>query len=297
MTRRPSSMIEPGNNNRPQGIGALAGIIGLVVVFAFLLSCFTVVNPGHRGVRVTLGKVAAEPLGEGLAFKWPLGMSKIEEIDVKQQQSEDVAACFSSDLQTVQVKFSVMYKLVPNHVVSLYQDFKGDPYATLIAPRIQESLKQVTAKYTAEAIVQKREEVREETRKRLTTAIGEKIQIVDLNIVNIDLTKELEQAIEAKMVQQQAALKKEFELNSERKEAEIVAVKAEAEAKATTIRGEALLNNPLVLQMEIIKKWNGISPTVVVVGGDAAGTNAGQIILPIVPSPGAPRTPAQTTAK
>ena len=83
------------------------------------------------------------------------------------------------------------------------------------------------------------------------------------------------------MVQQQASLKKEYELDSERKEAEIVAVKAEAEAKAVKIRGEALVTNPLVLQLEIIKKWNGVSPTVVMLGKDAGG---GNVILPITPA-------------
>jgi regulator of protease activity HflC (stomatin/prohibitin superfamily) len=146
---------------------------------------------------------------------------------------------------------------------------------------VQEALKQVTAKYTAEALVQKREIVREETRNLIRQAIGEQIDVVDFNLINIDLSDQLEQAIEAKMVQQQTSLKKEYELASERKEAEIVAVKAEAEAKAVKIRGEAIATNPLVLQLEIIKKWNGISPSVVVLGKDG---NAANVILPITPT-------------
>jgi prohibitin 2 len=268
-----------------------------VIAASLLMSSFTVVEPGHRGVRVTMGKVAPEALAEGVAFKWPLGVSRIEEVNVQQQKVEADAPCFSSDLQTVKLRYAVMYRLNPSQVVTLYQDYKGDPYESLVSPRVQEALKQVTAKYTAEALVQKREIVREETREMIRRAIGQQIEVVDFNVINIDLSDQLEQAIEGKMVQQQAALKKEFELNSERKEAEIVAVKAEAEAKAVKIRGEAIAANPAVMQFEIVKKWNGISPTVVVLGQDNAGSGA-QVILPIVPSPApSPASNVRTTGE
>lgn len=263
-------------------IPATAYVIPIVLLLIVLFSSSAVVNPGHRGVRVTLGRVAPEPLGEGVTFKWPLGFSHVEEINVQQQKVDGDTPCFSSDLQTVKIQYAVMYRLVPAAVVSLYQDFKGEPYQSLVAPRVQESLKQVTAKYTAEALVQKRETVREETLGLVRLAVGGKIEIVDFNVVNIDLSDQLEQAIEAKMVQQQESLKKEFELVSERKEAEIVAVKAEAEAKGVKIRGEALVANPLVLQLEIIKKWNGISPQLVTLG--AGGAGGPQVILPMVPA-------------
>lgn len=262
-------------NAKVAGLGLL--LVLLVVIGIGVFSCFTVIEPGHRGVRVTMGKVSSEALGEGVAMKWPLGISQIKEMNVQQQKIEAEAPCFSSDLQTVTLKVAVMYRLNPTAVVQLYQDYKGDPYDSLVSPRVQEALKQVTAKYTAEALVQKREIVREETRALIRQAIGDQIEVVDFNVINIDLSDQLEQAIEAKMVQQQTSLKKEYELASERKEAEIVAVKAEAEAKAVKIRGEALVTNPLVLQLEIIKKWNGVSPSVVVLGKDGADN----VILPI----------------
>ncbi len=267
-------------NAKMAGLGLIILVLLLIAVAMF--SSFTIIEPGHRGIRVTMGKVSAEALGEGVAMKWPLGISHINAMNVQQQKIEAEAPCFSSDLQTVTLKYAVMYRLNPAAVVELYQDFKGDPYESLVSPRVQEALKQVTAKYTAEALVQKREIVREETRNLIRQAIGKQIDVVDFNVINIDLSNQLEQAIEAKMVQQQTSLKKEYELASERKEAEIVAVKAEAEAKAVKIRGEAIAANPLVLQLEIIKKWNGISPSVVVLGKD--GNAGGNIILPITPT-------------
>jgi prohibitin 2 len=259
-------------------------IVLAVVVLLLLKSTAQVVSPGHRGVKVTMGKVNPTPLGEGVALTMPLGITRVIELNVQQQKAEGETPCFSSDLQTVIFKYAVMYRLNAASVVSLYQDFRGDPYDSLVAPRVQEALKQVTARYTAEGLVQKREIVREETRTLLRQAIGDKIEIVDFNVMNIDLSDQLEHAIEQKMVQQQTSLKKEFELASERKEAEIVAVRAEAEAKAVKIRGEALMSNPLAIQMEIIKKWNGIAPQVVMLGGGSGATAGAPIVLPLIPA-------------
>lgn len=267
---------------------AAGGVVVLIVAFLALIliwSCFSVVPPGHRGVRVTMGKVAPEALSEGVAFKWPLGISKIEEVEVRQKTEEGKTPCFSSDLQTVEVEYAIMYKVVPTRVVDLFQNYRGEPFDVLIKPRLAEALKQSTAAFTAEQLVQKREVVREDTRRRLAQAVGENIEIIDVNLTNIDLSDQVERAIESKVVEQQVTLRKESELNTARKEAEISRVVAQAEADAVRLRAEAY-SNPIVLQMEIVKKWNGVSPAVVVTGGSngTAGTaNAGgsQIILPL----------------
>ena len=285
-------MPEHTNPNPLATVGGAALMAGLVIVALVVWSCFAVVPPGHRGVRVTMGKVSPAALGEGIAFKLPLGLSQIEEMDVKQQTADGKTPCFSSDLQTVEIEYAVMYKVVPERVVDLYQNHRGDPYDALVKPRLTEALKQSTAAFTAEQLVQKREVVREETRNRVRQAVGANIEILDFNVTNIDLSNEMERAIESKMVQQQEALKKEFELNTEKKEAEIVRVRAQAEAEAVRVRAEAYSTNPVVLQMEIVKKWNGVSPNVVVTGGGANGTgesNGSQIILPLS-IPAAPRT-------
>lgn len=53
----------------------------------------------------------------------------------------------------------------------------------------------------------------------------------------------------------------------------ILAAEAEAKAKAIQTVGDALAKTPKMIDLELIKKWNGVSPTVV-----AGNTNS--IILP-----------------
>lgn len=263
-------------------MAAFGGLIFLLLLIAIgLFSSFTVIEPGHRGVRVTMGKVSPEPLAEGLAFKWPLGISKIQEINIQQQTASGVAECFSRDLQQLKLQFAVMYRTPASAVVRLFQEYRGDPYQSLIEPRIQEALKQVTAGYEAEQLVANREKAREMTITALRRAVGEVVDVVDVNITNIDLTDELERKIEEKMIAQQEAQRTVFTKQREQTQAEILLIQAKAEAEAAQIRGEAISKNPLVLQMQIIEKWNGISPTVVVQGGEGA---SGSVILPITPA-------------
>jgi modulator of FtsH protease HflC len=57
----------------PRAVGA---VIAGVIVLMLVSSCFFVIEEGHTGLKIQLGKVKGEALGPGLHVKWPL----IEEI-------------------------------------------------------------------------------------------------------------------------------------------------------------------------------------------------------------------------
>ena len=284
-------MPQRGSNNNNNNTIQVA-TVGLLILFAFVAfgamgSC-TTINPGHRGIRVTLGKVSPEALPEGIALKWPLGVSRIQEIDVRQTTVEADAACFSKDQQNITIRYAVMYRVDPTKVVDLFQNFSGDPYLTLLKPRLEEVLKQVTANYAADELVQKRGDAKVETLRRLKSEIPRMVDVIDFSIVNIDLSDEVEKKIEEKMVAEQDAKKAEFEKMRQAIQNEITIAKSKAEAESAELLGATLAKNPLVLQMEIIKKWNGVSPMVVVLGESQQASTP--VILPINPI----RPPART---
>jgi len=285
-------MPQRGSNNNNNNNTIQVATVGLLILFAFVAfgamgSC-TTINPGHRGIRVTLGKVSPEALPEGIALKWPLGVSRIQEIDVRQTTVEADAACFSKDQQNITIRYAVMYRVDPTKVVDLFQNFSGDPYLTLLKPRLEEVLKQVTANYAADELVQKRADAKVETLRRLKSEIPRMVDVIDFSIVNIDLSDEVEKKIEEKMVAEQDAKKAEFEKMRQAIQNEITIAKSKAEAESAELLGATLAKNPLVLQMEIIKKWNGVSPMVVVLGESQQASTP--VILPINPI----RPPART---
>ena len=100
--------------------------------------------------------------------------------------------------------------------------------------------------------------------------------LVDVVIQNIDLSHELEAAIEAKMVQEQEAAKAKFTQQKAQIEADTVVIKAKGDAESIRIRGEALKLTPAFIDLQIVEKWDGKAP--MVYGGSGSGAN---MLLPL----------------
>lgn len=261
-----------------QTVAKLIGVAILVFVVIITASTSTfVVQPGFRGVEVTLGKVSPAFKPEGFGYKMPL-ITHIVPVTIRQQTKELAADCYSSDLQQVKTVLRVLYRVPEGSIVKIYQDFAGDPFDTLIAPRVQEALKEVTAMQSAEQIVKKREEIKTKTLAAAKLKVGDILFLEDIVIQNIDLTRELEAAIEAKMVQEQEAAKAKFTQQKAEIEAATAIIKARGEAESIKIRGEALKLTPAFIDLQIVEKWDGKSP-LVIGGGGGSGAN---ILLPMV---------------
>lgn len=233
-----------------------------------LIDGWVIVWPGHRGVRTTLGSVSEGIIGEGLCFKWPL-IQRVARISVKQYTMEGDAPCFSSDLQTIHVRFNCLYRVSADRVVTLFQRCQGDPYHTLVEPRIQECMKQAMALHRAEDLVRERDKVKHAVLTQVKSVVGDFVEITDIVVNNIDLTPELEKSIEAKVVKEQYALAKVFEMQAAQKDADIVLIKARAEAESVQIRGAAVAKNPQVIMLEAINRWDGKAPQALMVDRSA----------------------------
>lgn len=256
-----------------------AALVALLVLLT-AFGGFYVVHPQERGVRVTLGSMSDQPLGPGVGLKWPW-LTHIIKVNVQQTTQELAAECFSSDLQQVQVKLKVLYRIPEMSVVRTVRDYAGDPFDSLILPRVQEAIKEVTATKTAAEIVKTREEIKVKALEASRVKVGEILVLADLVIEDVKLSPDLERAIEAKMVQQQEAEKAVYREEQAQTEAKIAVTKAKGEAEAIQIQGAALERTPRLIDLKMVERWNGVAPQVV--GG---GAGAGNILLPIAPSPG-----------
>lgn len=264
---------------KPQNVRNTVIAIVVVVVLAIVaigaFSAFHVVEPGTRGVAVTLGKVDPQYKPEGLNIKMPF-IEQVYNLPIKQITASGTANSSSSDLQAVNMRYKVLYRLPEGKIVELFREYQGNPYTSLIEPRVQESLKKVAAKYRAEEMVTNREKIKLESQEELKESLGDLIDIRELVIEDIQLSDELNKAIELKQIAEQDALKKRYELEKEKIDAEIKIVRAKAAAEAIKIEGEALKATPEVIQLRIAEQWNGQSPQSVVVGQGGAN-----VLLPL----------------
>jgi prohibitin 2 len=246
--------------------------VAILIFVAILLfaTCTYIVPPGKRGVKVTLGRVSPEPLKEGFGVKQPF-VTSIHLISVRQETRGMPAACYSSDLQQVKMDIRALYRIPERSVVTIYQQYAGAPFDNLIAPRIQEAIKEVAATQSAEQIVKNREQVKlaalDLARKKIGTNF---LELADVVLYNLTLSPELEQAIELKMVQEQEAAKAKFTQLKAQIEADTAIIRAKGEAEAIGVRGEALRANPAFIKLEMVQNWNGRSP--MVVGSEGGGS-------------------------
>jgi prohibitin 2 len=198
-------------------------------------------------------------------------------VNVQQDTREITAECFSSDLQQINIQVKILYRIPEASAVSVLRDYAGNPFDKLILPRVQEATKEVTALKTAADIVKTREQIKVAALHGSRQKIGTLLVVEDLVIEDIALSRELEQAIEAKMVQQQEAEKAVFRMQQARTDAETQIIKAKADAEAIRIQGEALEKAPRLVDLKMVEKWNGVAPQVV-----GAGSN---ILLPLDKTP------------
>jgi prohibitin 2 len=261
----------------------LVKVIGAAIALFLLLVLATtssyVVEPGTRGVRVTLGRPGQDFVPAGFGFKAPL-VTRIELVSVRQRTVEVATECYSSDLQQVGMSLRVLYRIPEESVVQIFTQYAGDPFDSLIAPRVQEALKEAAALHTAEQIVKNREQFKLEALEGAREKIGPILRVEDIVIRDLSLSPELEQAIEAKMVAEQQAAQARFTQLQTQVEAETAVIRAKGEAEAIRVRGEALRVNPAFLRLQIVERWDGRSP--LVVPADPRGTGAG-LLLPIGP--------------
>lgn len=242
----------------------IIAVVVLAIVAIIALNCFTIVEAGHTGVVVTLGKVNEGVLQEGIHVKAPF-IQQVVKIDNRIVKLEVETEAFSKGLQTVTTTLAINYRVDTKKSYSIYKNIGADYEAVLITPAVNEVLKATTAQYTAEQSVTNRELISD----GLISGLNEKLNsiglyITDVNIINFDFSDAFITAIEEKQVAQQKLLKAETEkqtaITNAQAQAETIRIKAEAEAEANKKLSASLTNE--VIEYNKIEKWDGKLPQV-----------------------------------
>jgi len=242
-------------------------IILVILLTVVIIDGYVIVEPGYRGVIVTLGKVSPKVLDEGFHFKLPF-IQEIIPMDVKVQKAQSEETASSKDLQTVNAIIAVNYRLNPEMVHKLYEDLRLSYKEIIVEPAIAESLKSVTAQFTAEELISKRSEVSSKVKEALGKKLSNYYMILnEINITEFKFSDEFNAAIEQKQIAEQQALKANLDLQRIRIEAQQLIEQAKAQAEALKIQKDVVTPELVELrkveaQLEAIKKWDGKLPSV-----------------------------------
>jgi prohibitin 2 len=268
--------------------------IGIIIISIIATSSVRIVDAGNRGALVQFGNVETDvSLDEGLHFVVPF-RDNVVQMEVRTQKVVENAASASKDLQDVSTQVALNYHLNPDRAQIVYQQLGFDYASRVITPAIQESVKQVTARFNAEELITKRETVKNQIEEQITTRLAAYNIIVDaISITEFQFSQQFRTAVEAKVQAQQRALQAQNELRriqieAQQNEAQAIGeqkaniaraeglkqsnvLQAEGEAQAITIIDQQLRNNPTYLEWLKATKWDGVLPLVTGGGGGAGG--------------------------
>jgi len=241
--------------------------IVVVLLLMVMLAPFGTVPAGHRGVITTFGSPSADVLSEGIHFRIPLAQT-ISLVNVSIQKGEGEGDAASRDLQTVHTRVALNYHVQPAAAVSVFRDLGNEPGQRIILPSVQEAVKAVTARFTAEELVAKRTDVRDQIVAQLRERLARHGIVVDeFSIVNFNFSKSFNDAIEAKTTAEQLKLKAERDLQRIEVEARQRVAQAKAEAESLAVQRQQVTPELIRLrEMEnqrlAIEKWDGKLPGV-----------------------------------
>ncbi len=268
------------NVNMGAAKGVALGIIILIVIGVVAVASVQIVDAGHRGVLLHFNAVdlTVPPLEEGLHFVVPFADSVVN-MEVRTLLFVKGTSSASKDLQTVTTEVTVNYRPAPDSVSTLYKEDGLNYQNRVIAPAVEEVVKQVTANYNAEELITKRPLVKSDIENEITERLNVyNIQTEVISITDFQFSQLFSQAIEAKVEAEQKALQAENDL----RRIQVEALQAEArsqgiakgniaqangEAEAIRIINQALSQNPAYLEWLKTQAWDGKLPLVVGEGG------------------------------
>ncbi|MBR5981755.1 MAG: prohibitin family protein [Firmicutes bacterium] len=228
------------SGSRKAHLPVILGIVAAVVVLAG--ACFTSVPTGHTGVVTTFGKVENYTLDAGIHGKLP--WQEVVLLDNRVQKARVELNCFSSDIQEVKVIYTVNYQISKENAMTIYSNIGTLYYDTVITPNVSESVKVMTARYTAENLVASRDDLSEKIEELLSTQLSRyNIVVVGTSIEDMDFTDAFTNAVEAKQVAAQNKLQAEIEqqqkIMEQKSSAERAVIDANAAAEVARIQAEA----------------------------------------------------------
>ena len=210
-------------------------IIGVLFGIIFTgLGCIASVDTGHVGIVRTFGKVEDYTFDSGFHLKAP--WNSVVQMDNRVQKTTIELPCFSSDIQEVNTTYTVNYQISKTNAQNLYRDVGTGYLETVVNPTIQETVKTIIAKYTAEDLIGKRAEVAVEIEALLVTNLQKyNIDVTSTAIENMDFTDSFTAAVEAKAVAAQNKLQAQIEQERLTMEAQKAAERAQIEAEAQAV--------------------------------------------------------------
>lgn len=280
------------------GTSAIVGLLTFVIS-----SCIIKIGAQDVGVLVTPNGVDEDELHTGWHIIMPWNnvyiMDKTVWVytcaqNVKEGQHADADAIWAPTKDGIKMGFdvSVSWRIIPTEASWIYANIsENDGGVTgrylwleenVIRPKLKSAMALTVSNYTPiEAYSTKRQEIQDNIIAKMRfEAKGYKLIIDQVDLREVFYNAEYEKSINAKKLAEQEALRlievtkqKEELLKQSSIEKDIAIQQAEGEAKALQIKGTSIAQNPKIINLEWINKWDGKLPTYMMGSGQGVILN------------------------
>ncbi len=230
----------------------------VLVISQIIISC-AVIRPGEVGIKQKLGKFSDKVIKEGTVIYNPI-ISKVVKESTQTQNIKLILSLPSKEGLSVESEISILYRLEEDKVASVLENL-GKNYESIVTSVFRSAASDVCAQFFAKDMHSGvRSKIEGEILSKMKINLEKQANGVDLIAVlmkQIRLPRGLASSIERKLQAEQDAMRMEFVLNQEKKEAERKIISAKGERDAQIIISEGLTEN--VLKNKAIEVFKELS--------------------------------------
>jgi len=231
---------------------ALAGM-----VVGMSTSC-AVIRPGQIGIKQRFGKIIGTPIEQGVKFYNPF-IGQIVRINVRTVECISRLTLPTSEGLNVQADISLLYHVDHDKAHDVYLKYGANYEEVIVLSNFRATAREISAKYAAKDLyATERDKVEKAILDELSADIADKGFVIDAVLLkDIILPPQMVQAIEDKVTAEQAAMKMDFVIQQQKKEAERMIIEAEAIKKSQDIINSSLTD--MLLQYNNIEMLKALS--------------------------------------
>lgn len=241
---------------------------------------FFITQEGTVTVVKSMGKADRE-VEPGFHFKLPFVESTVD-LDIRERKSGGKMQVSTSEQMPADAVITANWSIKKGAGLNLFKDYGSlEQFEDkVLEPKLLEAAKQGTAGYTAEEQMTKRDKVTESIRQAFVQKVSYlPIDVSAVQIEDLEFPKDYLASIANKQTQKNNADAEKFVLEKQnltarqrentaqaeanstlmvaKAEAESIELKGKAEAMAIEAKAKALQGNPLIIELEKVKNWNG----------------------------------------
>ena len=213
---------------------------------------------------------------------------------LKEGAKPDADAIWAPTKDGIKMGFdvSVSWRIIPTEASWIYANISENDGGNsgrylwleenVIRPKLKSAMALTVSNYTPiEAYSTKRQEIQDRVIKKMSAEVkGYKLIIEQVDMREVFYNPQYETAINAKKLAEQEVLRlvevtrqKAEQLKQASINKDISIQQAEGEAKSLQIKGNSIAQNPKIIELEWINKWDGALPTYMVGSGQGIMMN------------------------